>query len=287
VQRAGGGGGQQEEEDDDDDKEDEDEEGADQGMELYARVLLAVQPRGDSRTHLKVFKRIPRPMLESILPSTRVQLDTSDQVILGLTLASGAAIPLLRSAQFAVENPMMAEAALGSFAVLLVLRVYWSYWSKRTTHQLALMQNLYFKNMASNSAVIALLLDRATEQQLKNALLAYYFAACEGAKHDAPQLQARVDRWLASQLGSELGEPLRVRGGVRGGGTDGGTGGFDAVAALSLLEQFGLLLPPVGGGAGGKVSVVPIADALAAIQAVTDTRVANADAALLGAHFRF
>ena len=283
--------------------------GAD-GVCVYSRVLLAMVPHGDARLHLKLFKHIPRDMLESVLPSARVQLDRADRLLLAATVASGAALPLVRTLASASAYPELADAAAVGFVVLLGLRVYWSYWGKKTAHQLALLQNLYFKNLANNSAVLAMLLERGSEHQLKGALLAYYFLAAEGGRYECEaQLQHRVEAWLRTQF-----PPSALTAGVAKscGGVDGAGGGdgnavvaaavagdsdswgeefplapneraaeavlhFDAATALEQLGVLGLLVRPSESMSGKYFGVVPPLEAVEVLETQAATQQHSAE----------
>ncbi|GFO47118.1 transmembrane protein 143-like [Plakobranchus ocellatus] len=167
-------------------------------IEYYKRVVVAIRLKKDSKLALKAFKEVPVNRLEMLLPDGTIQMSTWDK---GL-LASSAGIAL--------------------FGVL----------AKVVTVLASL------NNIANNRGLITLLVDRAEDESLKEALLTYAFilnsrpavlrnkpssdfsqAILGGLS--MPELNAEVEKWVKKKTGVHL--------------------EFDSSEALQLLKDLGLM----------------------------------------------
>ncbi len=133
---------------------------------------------GNDHIYLKLFKRIPKVDLEMLFPTTRIALKPFDKVKLGVTCGGGTGASIVATATkvAAAANPMTAATALGGLAAVIFRQVT-KIISQRTKYMMLLAQKLYFHNLANNRGVLTLLVDRAEEEEVKEALLVYYFLA--------------------------------------------------------------------------------------------------------------
>jgi F0F1-type ATP synthase delta subunit len=62
----------------------------------------------------------------------------------------------------------------------------------------ALAENLYFKNLDNNTGVFYHLIDAAEEEEIKEAVLAYFFLLTEKQPHTKKELDERIEKWFES-----------------------------------------------------------------------------------------
>jgi hypothetical protein len=127
---------------------------------------------------IKLFKDIPKPDLEMLLPGTRVKISLKDRLKIVMPTVSGVAVSVYK----ALKGALLAAAA-GIYGVLAVLgvtcgygvRSFYGYLQTKQKYQLNLTESLYYQNLDNNAGVISRLLDEAEEQENREAVLAYYF----------------------------------------------------------------------------------------------------------------
>ena len=127
---------------------------------------------------IKLFKDIPKPDLEMLLPGTRVRMSLKDRLKIAMPTVSGIALSVYK----AVKGALMAAAA-GIYGILAVLgvtcgygmRSFYGYLQTKQKYQLNLTESLYYLNLDNNAGVMSRLLDEAEEQENREAILAYYF----------------------------------------------------------------------------------------------------------------
>lgn len=141
----------------------------------YKRVVLAVRTKQQNKLMLKSFKDIPTNSLEYLLPEGKIQMTKFDKGFLGTTIFIGltsAVIKFISSlADYNIQWTYIAGISTGLFA----LRVWNAYKNKRNHYLMSLSRLLYFKTVANNRALLALIVDRAQDESYKSALLTYSF----------------------------------------------------------------------------------------------------------------
>lgn len=168
--------------------------------------------------NLKLFRDVPRPDLEMLLPATRVRFRRSDTVKVGVpALASailvattkllptiglvflliGAAVGLRR------DTPRIDQEALvlllgGVFALgLYVFRQWKRLENRRIKYLKVLNENLYFRTVADGAGVFHTLYASAEEQEVAEILLAYRFLLDVPDGCTPEELDAAVEAFLA------------------------------------------------------------------------------------------
>jgi hypothetical protein len=68
----------------------------------------------------------------------------------------------------------------------------------------ALAENLYFKNLDNNLGVFHHLIDDAEEEEVKEAILGYYFLQTAGRPLTRGELDDRIEKWFADQWNCDL-----------------------------------------------------------------------------------
>ncbi len=215
--------------------------------------------------NLKLFRDVPRPDLEMLLPATRVRFRRSDTLKVGVpALASAVLVAttkllptiglvfLLVAAAVGLrsDTPRIDQEALvlllgGVFALgLYVFRQWKRLENRRTKYLKVLNENLYFRTVADGSGVFHTLYASAEEQEIAEILLAYRFLL------DAP------DGLTAADLDEQIEAHLTT--GPAGTGDDPADRiDFEIDDAVAKLRRLGIVED------GPRLRAVPLAEALA------------------------
>jgi hypothetical protein len=213
------------------------------------RERLAREEPGDPHTiYLKIFKNIPTMDLDMLLPGSRVRMSLLDRGKVLLPIVSGLAIAVWKVVQGALV--LLATGVYGALAFLGLLggtvgyglRSFHTHVRTVQRYQLNLTRSLYYQNLDNNAGVLHRLVDEAEEQELREAVLAWYMlwreAGPEGLSH--AELDGRIEGFLARLIHREI--------------------DFEVDDALRKLERL----------AGGRVRAVGLAVALARLDAAWD-----------------
>ncbi|EGD74913.1 hypothetical protein PTSG_07141 [Salpingoeca rosetta] len=190
---------------------------------VYQRVLLTYRDPTNA-LHVKLFKDIEDDRLELLLPNIRIEMSDFDKYF----LYSSVAMVGMTSAYRLFSNSALTMGVLSkSLAVVLAaagvaLLQYWTgLRNNRNAYTAKHTQLLYTNNISDNRSALALLVDRATEEEYAELLLAYFFLVTTPGPLSAKGLSILVEEWLL--------ETFRAR------------ATFDVEDALKKLEEFGLL----------------------------------------------
>jgi hypothetical protein len=172
------------------------------------RRLRKLIPKGASteRVYLKIFKNIPRYDLEMLFPNIQVKMKYSDKLQLGGSAVVGTASWVLGTATkllVAVAlSPMVLAAALATGVGGIVYAQIRNIFITRDRYRMQLAQSLYFQNLANNQGALALIVDEAEEEDVKEEVLLYRHLL------DAPiraegleELDRRVEAFLNAKFG--------------------------------------------------------------------------------------
>lgn len=229
---------------------------------FFGEAKSAVRP---GSVLIKYFTNIPKPDLNMLFPGVRVVMSRVDQALLGIPALLGG-VPLLLNAipalsvlavvagaylglTGAIEGDRLKQAlaamsglvALGGF----LMRQWMSYERKSLKYQQALAQHIYYRNENNNAGIFDYLIGQAEEQEIKEALLAYYVLNAAAEPLPREQLDTMIEQWLAANFGVDI--------------------DFEIGDALAKLERLNLLKRVDGG-----LTVIPITDALAALDEIWD-----------------
>ncbi|MEO2089955.1 MAG: DUF3754 domain-containing protein [Gemmataceae bacterium] len=231
----------------------------------YSRVVIILKQRphkqlgADADTghvFVKLFKDIPVMDLEMLLPGTRIKMPLLDRIRLGGTGLGSLgyvvfklqtmASPLLKAVGLVATGAAFGEqGVVGLIALYTPLaliggyayRTYASFNTTKRSYQLQLSQSLYYQNLDNNAGVLHRLRDAAEEQEIREALLAYFFlwryAGERGWADDELDQYTELD--LARRVGKEI--------------------DFDVADAVAKLEAAGLVTRT-----NGRLVAVPIED---------------------------
>lgn len=177
-------------------------------VEVYRRLAVVFQLKGEPHINLKLFREIQVNDLESLFPHARVTMNGWDRLKIvggGLGALGGVARQVskivLGGAVAATQFLWVVIAALFT----LSFRSFFGYRGAKLVRTGQMTHNLYFKNVANNAAVIHSLVHAIFEEEVKEALLAYAFLSHvpEGKKPIASpgQLRAEIEPWLMEDFG--------------------------------------------------------------------------------------
>ena len=188
-------------------------------FDVLERVFVYSLTRRNPAPGLKLFRAIPVPDLEMLLPNVLVRMRRIDQAAVVVPAAVSVTMmasklvlsftALIGTIMFSIglseEEPAMSEGwgvvAATSFALLGIASGAWtSYQRRRFQYASQHAQTLYFQSLASESAAFLRVLDEAFEEESKEAVLAWSFLAAEGPRTEAA-LDARIEAWLLERVG--------------------------------------------------------------------------------------
>ncbi len=165
--------------------------------EKKLKKLRASLPKGVStdKIYIKMFKYIPQQDLEMLFPNTQIKLRYWDKVRLWITAGGGTAAGV-----FTTATKVLATAALSPILLAMALfgligvifRQVMNLINTRNKYMMQLAQNLYFHNLANNQSVLALLIDEAEEENIKEEIL-LYTALLKGSQTPGQLQRAKLD----------------------------------------------------------------------------------------------
>lgn len=141
-----------------------------------ARRALPVNASTD-HVYLKTFKNIPRYDVEMLFPNIQVKMKYRDKLQLGgsalvgtLTWVLGTATKLLVAV--ALSPIVLAGALLTGLGGIVYAQIR-NIFITRDRYRMQLAQSLYFQNLANNQGALALIVDEAEEEDVKEEVLLY------------------------------------------------------------------------------------------------------------------
>jgi hypothetical protein len=170
---------------------------------------------------LKLFRGIPVPDMEMLLPNTRLRMRRLDQAVVfvpafvSVALAASkvlfsitAIVGLVKfwiglQQEHPVESGGWGLVAAGSFTLLGITMGAWTkYQKRRLEYANAHSQTLYFQTLDSEAGAFLRVLDEAFEEEAKEAVLAWAFLNAHGAATER-ELDERIERWLLERTGTQ------------------------------------------------------------------------------------
>eukprot|EP00794_Sanderia_malayensis_P018900 gene18900-20802_t len=202
----------------------------------YKRVVLAVRTKKQNKLMLKSFKDIPTNSLEYLLPEGKIRMSKFDKSFMAVTVFIGLTTGLIKIILQLADYNVQWIYIGGIITGMLALRAWNAYKNKRNHYLMNLSKLLYFKTVANNRALLALIVDRAQDETFKSALLSYSFIRAN-RRHvsdagDLPcvesvsgmtsdELKNSVETWMSSKYKLDV--------------------VFDPQESLKQLEDIGLL----------------------------------------------
>jgi hypothetical protein len=172
------------------------------------RKMRKMLPPSVSTDHIyiKVFKDIPRFDVEMLFPNIRVKMKFMDKIRLGgsalaglLTWAVGTASKLIVAV--ALSPIMLAGALLTGVGGVMYAQIR-NIFITRDKYRMQLAQSLYFQNLANNQAALALMVDEAEEEDVKeDALLYVHLLRTPIHMSQTDKLALRINDFLRTKFG--------------------------------------------------------------------------------------
>ena len=161
----------------------------------------------DQHIFVKMFKEMLRPDLEIIFPNTRIKLGSRDKMTIGASAGGGIGMGVISTVTKIVAatlSPIGAALAilgLAGAASQQVAQVV----HKRARYMLKVTRNLYFQNISNNQGALALLTERAEEEDIKEELLLYALLAKTSVQHqELGEAKAAIEQFLADEFKVEV-----------------------------------------------------------------------------------
>lgn len=165
------------------------------------------QTVSSNHIYLKVFKDIPQLDVEMLFPNIQVRMKYRDKVQLGgsafmgfLTWLLGTVTKLL--AAVALSPLMLIVALITGFGGIMYAQIR-NFFVTRDRYRMQLAQNLYFQNLANNQGALAMMVDEAEEEDVKEEVILY--AHLLGGSFNISQLDV-----LRAQINSFLKDKFAV-----------------------------------------------------------------------------
>ena len=226
----------------------------------FNRLMLILKQRPHKRlgkaadtksVYLKMFKDMPKPDLEMVLPGTKVMLSGFDKGMIVYPIASGLAIVLYKILAnvigftdiFALGVSVSLSWSLAVAFAGYSYKSYVSYSNKKTSYTLQLTQSLYYQMIDSNAGVFHRVLQEAEEQESREVILCYYYLWKVGGPNGLTdrELDDLVERELEDRLGVKV--------------------DFEIADAMHKLETLGLVKADAG-----RYRAVSLDQAVAAVE---------------------
>jgi Protein of unknown function (DUF3754) len=175
------------------------------------RKLRRMLPPAFSTDHIyiKIFKNIPRYDVEMLFPNIRVKMKYTDKLQLGgsavvgtATWAIGTASKLLVAVAL---SPLMLAGALVTGVGGIMYAQVRNIFITRDRYRMLLAQRLYFQNLSNNQGALALMVDEAEEEDVKEeALLYIHLLLTPLHASQIETLRGRINAFLKEKFGVEV-----------------------------------------------------------------------------------
>jgi hypothetical protein len=175
------------------------------------RKLRKHFPKSAATDHvyLKIFKNIPCYDVEMLFPNIRVKMKYRDKLQLGgsalvgtATWAIGTATKLLVAV--ALSPAVLAIALLTGFGGIIYSQIR-NIFITRDRYRMQLAQSLYFQNLANNQGALALIVDEAEEEDVKEEVLLYsHLLAQPVSENNLDVLDRQIEAFLAEKFNVDV-----------------------------------------------------------------------------------
>lgn len=176
-------------------------------------------------TIIKLFQDVPRGDMELLFPNARVRMRVVDKLLIGVPAAAGAAIVLVtkllttlgllialvgfwlgvRDDGVDLDQDTLVALGLGLGAVGgYLVRQYTKFKNRKLEFLNTLARTLYFRNLDNDAGVFHNLLDAAEEEEVKEAVLGWWFLRGAAGPLTPRELDEAVERWFAGRWDARL-----------------------------------------------------------------------------------
>ena len=174
---------------------------------VFRRLVVAARLKDDPHIIIKLFKDIPEEDVEALLPHAEVEMNLLDRL-----LVFGGGAGALGSTASKVVGAFTGVAVLSKLLWVIVVglltmtfRTVMGYKRARSNRDSQRTRHLYFRNLGNNSSALQTLVAIVTQEEVKEALLAYAF--CQMPKDPittAAELAAQVEVYLQERFGVQV-----------------------------------------------------------------------------------
>jgi len=221
---------------------------------IYKRVVLAIRVKKQNKLMLKAFKDIPKNGMEYFLPIGKISMSKFDKGFIATTVSIGALSVLIKVLSSLIEYQVHWTYAIGGVTTFLALKSWNAYKNKRNTYLAKHSKLLYYKTIATNRALLNLIVDRAEDEIFKSALIAYIFIRNENTMKElllededvvkqitVSELKTNIENWMMNRYQLDI--------------------HFNPTNAINQLQNLGLLkLRHIGDNV--HLVVLPLEEAL-------------------------
>ncbi len=230
-------------------------------VSLYQRVVVMFKLRPGFRTdddldhtmlHLRMFKNVPKPDIDMLLPGTRVRFTWLDHLRNLVPSIGGIGITLFKISRvglFVAAITLSLAAVLAGLLLALIgyaVRSVMNHLNVKNRYMLNLTRSLYYQKLDSNAGVAYRLLEEAESQRHREVVLAYYALLTAGGPISQRRLSRRAERMVRELIDVEV--------------------EFRVAEAVALLESWNL----ISRDPAGKLQVCDPDEAMRRIEAFWD-----------------
>ena len=136
--------------------------------DYFKRVIVAVRLKGQDRLYLKAFRDIPLQNLTQLLPVGKLQIGNLERKLVGAALAIGGTTAVTHLISTMADYQLPGLLLGGSSAsILLGLWAVRSFYTSKINYLSGMNRTLFYKNVASNKQLLAMIVDRAQDELSK------------------------------------------------------------------------------------------------------------------------
>ena len=136
--------------------------------DYFKRLIVAVRLKGQDRLYLKAFRDVPLQNLPQLLPIGQLKFGQHERQLIRLTLlvASGTAVTQLITTMANLNLPGLLIGGT-SLTFFLGLWSFRSAYGAKIDYLSSMNRLLFYKNIASNKQLLAMIIDRAEDELSK------------------------------------------------------------------------------------------------------------------------
>ncbi|CAF2818038.1 unnamed protein product [Rotaria sp. Silwood2] len=208
--------------------------------DYFKRIILAVRLKGQDRLYLKAFRDIPLQNLPQLLPIGKLQIGHFEQRLIWFTffIATSTAVTHLITTMADFHIPGLVIGG-SSLTLLLTLWSIRSSYKSKINYLSNMNRLLFYKNIASNKQLLAMIIDRAEDELSKEILIAYMITLWrqkQNVEVTTKTLELEIESWIRMKTNANI--------------------NFKSDQAVEFLRKLGILLPE-DPSRPGRLHVIP------------------------------
>ena len=194
-------------------------------LDGYRRLVVILKFRENDKLgeyarsdvlYLRLFKDVPHVDMEMHLPEqgTRVRMRLVDKAQIASPLVTG--LPMVAYKLMMGGLAAFLVGSTASFGIIVApfsagINSFFGFQRAKQRHLHRMIRHLYYLTLANNSGVITRIVDAAEEEEVKEALLAYFLLAREAGPEGwtSATIDARVEAFLHERTGADIDFEIR------------------------------------------------------------------------------